>query len=61
MPGLGHMSLGRWGRGIRLTAFTLVVLVLIAWRVLKPRPTIIGEDMKLNVRCRKCGEQWRLG
>jgi len=32
MPGLGHMSLGRWGRGIRLTLFALVVVLLMAWR-----------------------------
>jgi len=32
LPGLGHMSLGRWGRGIRLTLFTLAVVLLMAWR-----------------------------
>ena len=32
MPGLGHMSLGRWGRGVRLTLFALVVVLLMAWR-----------------------------
>ena len=32
VPGLGHMSLGRWGRGIRLTVFSLVVVLLMAWR-----------------------------
>ncbi len=32
LPGLGHMSLGRWGRGIRLTLFALIVVLLMAWR-----------------------------
>jgi peptide/nickel transport system permease protein len=32
MPGLGHMSLGRWGRGVRLTLFALVVVLLMACR-----------------------------
>ncbi len=32
LPGLGHMSLGRWGRGIRLTLFALAVVLLMAWR-----------------------------
>lgn len=32
IPGLGHMSLGRWGRGIRITVFSLVVVLLMAWR-----------------------------
>ncbi len=32
LPGLGHMSLGRWGRGIRLTLFSLAVVLLMAWR-----------------------------
>jgi len=31
-PGLGHMSLGRWERGIRLAVFGLVVVLLMAWR-----------------------------
>jgi peptide/nickel transport system permease protein len=32
LPGLGHMSLGRRGRGIRITSFTLIVVLLMAWR-----------------------------
>lgn len=35
----------------------IAVLVLIAWRMLKPRAKLIGEDMRLNVRCRKCSWQ----
>ena len=32
----------------------VVALVMIAWRMLKPRPKTFAEDMTLNVRCRKC-------
>ena len=32
LPGLGHLSLGRWPRGVRLVLFTLVVVLLMAWR-----------------------------
>ena len=32
LPGLGHLSLGRWQRGVRLVLFTLVVVLLMAWR-----------------------------
>jgi len=32
LPGLGHMSLGRRRRGVRLALFTLAVVLLMAWR-----------------------------
>ena len=32
IPGLGHLILGRPGRGIRLILFTLGVVLLMAWR-----------------------------
>ena len=32
VPGLGHLALGRVGRGVRITLFTAAVIVLMAWR-----------------------------
>jgi peptide/nickel transport system permease protein len=32
IPGLGHLILGRWDRGIRLILFTLGVVLLMAWQ-----------------------------
>ncbi len=32
VPGLGHLVLGRVGRGVRITLFTAAVIVLMAWR-----------------------------
>lgn len=37
-----------------IVGVVLAVLALVAWRILRPRPKVMGEGMKLNVRCRKC-------
>jgi len=34
-----------------------VIAIYFVWKALRTRPKVIGEDMMLNIKCKKCGWQ----
>ena len=41
-----------------IIGIVVIALVLYGlWRLLQPKKKVIGEDMMLNIKCRKCGWQ----